>query len=522
MEETRGNRPQSKQSPASITGQESKKPWLKTSLLVLALVVAMGTVGFFGSRVFRRAGRPRQPDAPRSDVVSNTPEARQGPSTSSRTAPQPATSDLPPAGSSPPLETPAPATPAPLPIAPDPPPPESAAELMEEAKLNLDRAVLAFPDDPDVIEVKARLLYYSGDSSAAAESWERCLELNPGYAYAYHGLGRVAAKKANYEEAVALQRKALTLIPGFSDAALALADSLMKLGKIEEAVKVLEDDLRANPESIQSHAAIGHAYLQANEYAKARDAFSAVLGLQPNSPRAQFGLTTALARLGQGDESKKAMERFKQLEAEKTEVRTEVRARFDDLREMCTRVAVHYTHAGRVYLAHGLLTEAERLCRRAAVLDSDNTDCRIQLAALYQRNNRPEESLEMCRQLTRIAPENSIYQLNLGVMYANLGHSDAAEETLKEVIRLAPGHSEGHASLARLYLHGGRQLAEAQRLAREAVRIDRIAPNYFLLSQACAAGADRAGAISALREAIRLDPDNPRYPEALKLLQESE
>ena len=247
-----------------------------------------------------------------------------------------------------------------------------------------------------------------------------------------------------------------------------------------------------------------------------------MLGLQPNSPRAQFGLTTALARLGQGDESKKAMERFKQLEAEKTEVRTEVRARFDDLREMCTRVAVHYTHAGRVYLAHGLLTEAERLCRRAAVLDSDNTDCRIQLAALYQRNNRPEESLEMCRQLTRIAPENSIYQLNLGVMYANLGHSDAAEETLKEVIRLAPGHSEGHASLARLYLHGGRQLAEAQRLAREAVRIDRIAPNYFLLSQACAAGADRAGAISALREAIRLDPDNPRYPEALKLLQESE
>ena len=522
MEETGGNRRQPNQSPASIAGQEPKKPRLKTPLAVLAVVVAVVAIGFLGSRIFRRADRPRQATASRSDVMDSTPEARQGPSALGRTPPQPATSDSPPARSTPPPETPAPATPAPLPITPDRPRPESAAELMEEAKLNLDRAVLAFPDDADVIEVKARLLYYSGDSTAAAECWERCLDLNPRYAYAYHGLGGVAAKKANYEEAAALQSKALALIPGFSDAALALADSLMKQGKIEEAVKVLEDDVRANPDSIQSHVAIGQAYLQANEYAKARDSFRAALGLQPDSPRAQFGLTTALMRLGQGDESKKALDRFRELEAEKTEARTEARARFDDLGEMYARVAVHYTHAGRVYFAHGVLTEAERLCRRAAVLDPGNTECRIQLAAMYQRNNRPEESLEMCRQLTRIAPENLIYRLNLGLMYANRGNSDAAEKAFKEVIRLEPGHSEGFASLSRLYLRGGRELAEAERLAREAVRIDRIAPNYFLLSQVLAAKANRAGAISPLEEAIRLDPENPRYAEALKLLQESE
>ena len=486
------------------------RPWLKTSLLVLAVVVVISTIGFFGSRVFRRAGRPQQAATSRSDVVDNTPETRQGPSALGRTAHLPETSD-------PPLEMP-----APLPITSDPPPPETAAELMEEAKLNLDRAVLAFPDDPDVIEVKARLLYYSGDSSAAAESWERCLELDPRYGYAYHGLGRVAAKKAKYEEAEALHRKALALVPGFSDAAVALADSLMKQGKIEEAVEVLEDDIRVNPESIQSHAAIGPAYLQANEYAKARDAFQAVLTSKPNLPRAQFGLTTALARLGQGDESKKAVERFRKLEAEKTEVRNEARARFDDLREMSTRVAVHYTHAGRVYLAHGVLTEAERLCRRAAVLDPDNTDCRIQLAAIYQQANHPEEALEMCRQLTRIAPENLIFRLNLGVMYGNVGNFDAAEETLKEVIRLEPGRIEAYASLCRLYLRGGRGLAEAERLAREAVRMAPTAPNYILLSQVYTAAEKRAEAISALEEAIRLDPNNPRYPDVLKMLRESE
>ena len=141
------------------------------------------------------------------------------------------------------------------------------------------------------------------------------------------------------------------------------------------------------------------------------------------------------------------------------------------------------------------------------------------MASLYQQTNRGKEALRVCRQLTEIEPENPGYHINLGIMYGNLGRFLDAEETFREVIRLAPESPEGSVALARLYLRTGRKLAEATRLAQEAVRTSPNAPNYALLSQAHAANGHHAEAISAIEKAIELDSANPHYREMLDLFQ---
>ncbi len=497
MKEAEAGSLRAHQNAPEITPSCARRQWPKVGLAVFVAGLVLAGAGFFGWRVLVDAGRPRHARTAPPGLEPN----RRG------------TSREPPG--SPPA---APGATQLLPIAPDLPRPETAEALIEEAKRTVDRLVESFPDDPDALEVKARVQFYVGSYTAAAECWERCLKREPRYAYAYHGLGLVAAKKADYEEAAIEQRRALALAPGFSDAAVELADALMKLDRLDEAIEVLEKHLEANSRSLPARVTLGHAYLQARKYEKARDAYRAALEIYGELPRAQFGLATALARMGRRDESRQAMERYRELEAKKIDLRTDLRSRFDDLEAMCTDFGVRFTYAGRVCLAHGDLAQAEQLWRRAATLDPGGVPCRVQLASLYQQTDRGEEALRVCRQLAEIEPENPAHRFHLGIVCANLQRFDEAEAAFQEVVRLAPESPEGHAALAKLYLATGR-LADAPRLAQEAVRLQPNAPNHALLSQAHAAVGDRAEAVAAIERAIELDSANPQYQEMLDLLQ---
>lgn len=500
MKEAEAGSLRAHQNAPEIRPSRARRRWPKVGLAVFVAGLALGAAGFFGWRVLVDAGRPRHARTAPPDVEHNRRGASREPPASPPAASAPGATQL-------------------LPIAPDLPRPETAEALIEEAKRTVDRLVQSFPDDPDALEVKARVQFYVGSYTAAAECWERCLKREPRYAYAYHGLGLVVAKKADYEEAAIQQRRALALAPGFSDVAVELADALMKLDRLDEAIEVLEKHLEANSRSLPARVNLGHAYLQAREYEKARDAYLAALEIHGELPRAQFGLATALARMGRRDESRRAMARYRELEAKKIELRTDLRSRFDDLEAMCTDFAVRFTYAGRVCLAHGDLAQAEQLWRRAATLDPGGVPCRVQLASLYQQTDRGEEALRACRQLVEIEPASPAHRLHLGIVCANLQRFDEAEAAFQEVVRLASESPEGHAALAKLYLGTGRRLADAPRLARKALELQPNAPNYALLSQAHAARGDRAEAVSAIERAIELDSANPQYQEMLELLQ---
>ncbi len=290
---------------------------------------------------------------------------------------------------------------------PDPPLPETVAELIKEAEEVANRLVESYPNAPDSLEIKARVNYLLGRFSVSAECWQRALDLNPRYAYAYHGLGLLAAKEGDVEEAAALQRKALALVPNMPDAGHELADALMKSHKPQEAVEVLEDYLQANPSSVIGISVhLGQIYLARQDYGMAKDAFAAALAEAPKVPRAQFGLATALLRLGQKEEAAIAMERFRELRGEERSVLGQVRSQATDFRSRSINFAVRYVYAARLYLAHGDATEAERLLRRAAQLDANNTESRLLLAELYRQTSRREAAIETCRELLEIAPEN--------------------------------------------------------------------------------------------------------------------
>ncbi len=64
---------------------------------------------------------------------------------------------------------------------------------------------------------------------------------------------------------------------------LSLAHELKKMGKIDEAIKILEDGIQRNPDFIAARFTIGKLYLLRGMYLQAEKEFNAVIQMGPDN-----------------------------------------------------------------------------------------------------------------------------------------------------------------------------------------------------------------------------------------------
>ena len=294
----------------------------------------------------------------------------------------------------------------PDPAAPIPTTPES---LFEEATRFVDVLTRTYPNVPDALEVKARLLEWLGKSKEAKACWERALQLDPNYAYAHFGLGSVAAKNEDYATAAERLRKAVELNPGYFPARLALGDALLALRRPKDVIDLLEEYSRRDPRS-QGFFLLGQAYAQLQQYEKAKENLEAAVRKYPEYGEAYYRLSTVCARLGQQDQARKYLEQSRKLKAAQRENERVARKQYDDLETARTRIAETYTNAARIYMADGKTHAAERLWRRAADLDGKNVECRQGLAWLCRQEGRIAETIALLEQLAKIDSQNPSYR----------------------------------------------------------------------------------------------------------------
>ncbi len=96
------------------------------------------------------------------------------------------------------------------------PPPEITTESLKEEFAATGRNLIArYPESSDSYALMASIEFNLGRSAAAEKWWRKSLEVNPRFAWAWHGMGNLAAQKGDYEEAVTCFRKAT--LPGFLD-----------------------------------------------------------------------------------------------------------------------------------------------------------------------------------------------------------------------------------------------------------------------------------------------------------------
>ncbi|EKD09760.1 FkbM family methyltransferase [Limnospira platensis] len=96
----------------------------------------------------------------------------------------------------------------------------------------------------------------------AIKLYHQVIDINPHFAWAYHGLGDALAKQGNLDEAVAAYSESIKINPNSACLLYSLGDTLAQLGDWEAAVKYLQKAVDLKPSYDRLHQRLSQAVSQ--------------------------------------------------------------------------------------------------------------------------------------------------------------------------------------------------------------------------------------------------------------------
>lgn len=124
------------------------------------------------------------------------------------------------------------------------------AKRTEEAYQVLRQGLAKLPNHPDLLYETAMLADKLGNYEVSEQLLRKLIQIKPDHAHAYNALGfSLLERNERIPEAVALVEKALQLAPG--DAAImdSVGWGYYRLGRLDESVKLLRDAFAGNPDA---------------------------------------------------------------------------------------------------------------------------------------------------------------------------------------------------------------------------------------------------------------------------------
>jgi tetratricopeptide (TPR) repeat protein len=230
-------------------------------------------------------------------------------------------------------------------------------------------------------------------------------------------------------EALQAIRAARQRFPEESDFVRLEAETLTELGRVDEAVALLQPRLKGSIEDFNEYLIISSLYIQAGRGREAIEAARKALALAP---------------------------------AERTDLQTAALITLSSAQDRA-----------------GDPAGSEESLRRVLNKEPDNATALNNLGYfLVERNERLNEALELIQRAVRAEPTNSSFLDSLGWVYFKLGQLDNAERHLKEAARRNSTSSTIHEHLGDLYHRQGKtELARAawQKALSLSLEVDKTA-----------------------------------------------
>ena len=391
---------------------------------------------------------------------------------------------------------------------------DSAALKKTELAL-IETVIRDFPNNEDALKLVGDFYSRHGKRAEAFKFWQQCLEINPNRVDIYRNIGEVSIEHAEFEEAVTQLSKAVEIDPKAKGIREKMGHALVELGRYDEAVKELEQELLVSPRSVKINFLLGQAYLKLKDYEKAQVYYHKALEIAPDLENAYYGLVRIYTALKQKEKAKEyqiKFRKFQRLRAKESRALSSGASLYTrDLSKLRRAVAQTHLDAQRLYLARADVKKTEEILKKAIEIDPDNTSCYERLGALYHNTNRLAEAVSQFQQISRIEPSNIYSYLNIGMISFKLKKYSDAEAAYARVITIAPQQAVGYRELSRLYLTTGIKIVEAGKLAQKAVELEPSAESFFVLGWAFHLNGDLNQALKAIQQAIRLEPNNPKY-----------
>ena len=365
-------------------------------------------------------------------------------------------------------------------------------------------------------------------------AWATFRDSGPGTSQAPASGAGIRTSRADLDAAIALDRKRVAADPGDGEAAVRLADLLMRGARVGadaslaiEAEQVLRATLQHSPSDYMARRMLGVVYLSQHRFTEALEEATAAQSIRPEDAWNYAIAGDALLELGRYEE---AFDSFDEVMTHRPDAGAYARVAYarelqGDLdgalrlmrmsAEATSRQdveALAWTRAqiGNLYLLQGRLDDAEREFSHADFIFPSHPYAMSGRVRLLIARHRYDDALELSRRVPP-TPESLAIQ---GDLLARLGHLDRAEKMYRDAERVErEGWQQEQpqpGALARFLAERGRSIPEAIALAERAagerqdvVTMDALAWSYFRAGRV-------ADAASAMQRATRLGTVDPR------------
>ena len=365
-------------------------------------------------------------------------------------------------------------------------------------------------------------------------AWATIRDSGPGTSQGPASGAGIRTSRADLDAAIALDRKRVAADPGDGEAAVRLADLLMRGARVGadaslaiEAEQVLRATLQHSPSDYMARRMLGVVYLSQHRFTEALEEATAAQRIRPDDAWNYAIAGDALLELGRYEE---AFDSFDEVMTHRPDAGAYARVAYARelqgdlagalrLMQMSAEAtsrqdveALAWTRAqlGNLYLLQGRLDDAEREFSHADFVFPSHPYAMSGRVRLLIARHRYDDALELSRRVPP-TPESLAIQ---GDLLARLGDSDRAETMYRDAERMErEGWQQEQpqpGALARFLAERGRSIPEAVALAERAagerqdvVTMDALAWSYFRAGRV----ADAAG---AMRRATRLGTVDPR------------
>jgi tetratricopeptide (TPR) repeat protein len=178
-----------------------------------------------------------------------------------------------------------------------------------EATSIIERGLPVVPDAYPLTIRLGAIAMMQGNREKAREAYRKAITQHPTLALGHVALAQTYMKEGDDQEALKLLTEARSIVP--RDFALEYVFGLvsLQLGRQQEALEALKSAETLGPGVVEPHYQLGLLYMKLQQWKDARDEFEQVLKLDPHHAPTYYQLSRTYQRLG---DSAKAQEMAKQ------------------------------------------------------------------------------------------------------------------------------------------------------------------------------------------------------------------
>ncbi len=354
---------------------------------------------------------------------------------------------------------------------------------LEEGRAIVDALLEEKPSNPDALFVRGKLRLAEGESAAAAKALRAALDSRPKWAQAHFVLGSALMLLGEKAAARVEIARSVELDSELIEARRMLAKLHAALGEHEYAVEEGKLYLAARPDHRKTRILVAQSLLRLGRPEEAQ----AELDLIPETV-SDADVLFARARLslswGETEEARAFLIRAAEAAPHHPEIlgtllsidrgtqrSAETKALVDAALAARPEDSELARLSGAMALIDRDLDGAERGLRRAIELDPNNMAAYRQLASLYQVTGRLDETLVIYKQALEQQPDNAQLHHFVGVLYEISGRPDDAMVSYEKAIELDDTLGQPQNNLAYLLAESGRDLDRALEFAQDAKRL---------------------------------------------------